>query len=277
MVLCGSMLVGVVAGILGAFVLVRQQSLLSDAISHASLPGIITMFLVTGSTLPSVLIVGGVFSGLLGIFFMYFLMCNTHLKKDTILGVILSVFFGTGLVLLTFVQKMALSDQAVLNKFLFGNAATLLYVDIILMAVCVFFILTTIGIFFKEYCLIAFDQDFSRVVGYQVSMLDILLYILLVCTIGLGLQTVGIILMSTMIIAPAAAARQWTQSMRFMVFLSAFLGAIAAGMGVLVSSIISHLPTGPCIIVVASGMVVFSLLCAPQRGIYARRFSRYKH
>jgi manganese/zinc/iron transport system permease protein len=269
-VLFGAIILGATAGMLGSFVLLRQQSLLGDAIAHASLPGIVTMFLLTGTRNPALLMIGASLAGTCGIFFMHCILSTTRLKKDAVLGIILSVFFGIGLVLLTVVQKSALPHQAILNKFLFGSVATLLYTDIMVMLCASFTILTLVFLFFKEFSLISFDTDFARVAGYPVTLLDGLLNFLLVCIITIGLQVVGVILISTMIIAPAAAARQWTSSLSAMVLLAGIFGASAAITGVIISSIVPHMPTGPCIIVAASTLVCFSLLAAPKRGMVAQ-------
>jgi manganese/zinc/iron transport system permease protein len=269
-VLFGAIILGATAGMLGSFVLLRQQSLLGDAIAHASLPGIVTMFLLTGTRNPALLMIGASLAGTCGIFFMHCILSTTRLKKDAVLGIILSVFFGIGLVLLTVVQKSALPHQAILNKFLFGSVATLLYTDIVVMLCASFIILALVFLFFKEFSLISFDTDFARVTGYPVTLLDGLLNFLLVCIITIGLQVVGVILISTMIIAPAAAARQWTSSLSTMVLLAGAFGASAAITGVIISSIVPHMPTGPCIIVAASSLVCFSLLAAPKRGMVAQ-------
>src|SRR6266404_2814966 len=130
LVLQGAALLGITAGALGSFALLRQQSLLGDAISHAALPGIVLMFLCTHSKNPWLLLTGGALAGVVGVVSMNYVCTRTKLKKDAILGIILSVFFGFGLVLITVAQKIPTSNQAVLNKFLFGNVSTLLQQDI---------------------------------------------------------------------------------------------------------------------------------------------------
>jgi manganese/zinc/iron transport system permease protein len=269
-VLMGGVILGATAGILGTFVLVRQQSLLGDAIAHASLPGIVGMFLLTGTIHPVLLMIGGLVSGVGGILFMHCLLSMTRLKKDAILGIILSVFFGVGLVLLTVVQKQGMSDQAVLNKYLFGSVATLLYAHVIFMFGVAASVLAILFLIRKECTMMAFDPDYARVTGYPVGVLEGILNLLLVLIIGVGLHMVGVILMSTMIIAPAAAARQWTSSMSHMMCVAGFFGAAAAVIGIVASSMVPHMPTGPCMVVAASGIVGISLLLAPERGVCAR-------
>jgi len=267
LVLQGAALLGITAGALGSFALLRQQSLLGDAISHAALPGIVLMFLCTHSKNPWVLLCGGAIAGVVGVLSMNYLCARTTLKKDAILGIILSVFFGLGLVLMTVAQKVPTSNQAILNKFLFGNVATLLPEDIVVIATIALFIFAVLVLCWKECTVYVFDPVFTHTLGLRPVIIETVLTVLLVLAIVIGLQTVGVVLMSTMLIAPAAAARQWTTRLVHMVGLAAFFGGCAALAGVYVSGVVDHVPTGPAIVVAASGIVLFSLLCAPQRGV----------
>lgn len=261
------MILGATAGALGCYAFLRQQSLLGDAISHAALPGIALMFLCTQSKNPAVLLLGGALAGIIAAFSVNFIASKTPIKKDAALGIVLSVFFGVGLVLLTYIQKRSLANQAVLNKFLFGNASTLLKEDIYLMAGVACVLLLCIFLFWKEFNILAFDPSFAQLAGYSVVRLELFLTILLVLAIVIGLQTVGVVLMSTLFIAPAAAARQWTECLRSMVLLASFFGAFSGVVGALISSFCDHVPTGPIIVVVMSSVVLFSLLIAPKRGL----------
>ena len=267
LVLQGAALLGITAGALGSFALLRQQSLLGDAISHAALPGIVMMFLCTHSKNPWVLLCGGAIAGIIGVLSMNYLCARTTLKKDAILGIILSVFFGLGLVLMTVAQKIPTSNQAILNKFLFGNVATLLKEDIVVIAVIALVIFATLMLCWKECVVYVFDPVFTHSLGLRPIIIETLLTVLLVLAIVIGLQTVGVVLMSTMLIAPAAAARQWTTQLLPMVVIAAIFGGCAAIVGVYISSMVDHVPTGPAIVVVVSCIVLFSLLCAPQRGV----------
>jgi len=267
LVLQGAALLGITAGVLGSFALLRQQSLLGDAISHAALPGIVLMFLCTHSKNPWILLGGGALAGVVGVISMNHVCAYTKLKKDAVLGIILSVFFGFGLVLMTVAQKIPTSNQAILNKFLFGNVATLLPEDIVMITCISSFILAILVLCWKECTLYIFDPLFTQSLGFKSIIIETVLTILLVLAIVIGLQTVGVILMSTMIIAPAAAARQWVTTLVHMVTLAGIFGGCAAVIGVYVSSVIDHMPTGPAIVVAASCIVLFSLLCAPKRGV----------
>jgi manganese/zinc/iron transport system permease protein len=169
--------------------------------------------------------------------------------------------------LLTFTQRLPDATQAGLDKFLFGQAATLLQSDVITMATIGFVAVGLLVIFWKEFKLITFDPEYAASLGFPVRVLDILLTTLLVIAIVIGLQTVGVVLMSAMIVAPAAAARQWTDKLNLMVILGGLFGALAGVAGTLISSSAERLPTGPLIVLCVSIIVLFSMLFATNRGL----------
>jgi len=263
----GSGVLGLASGALGAFAVLRRQSLLGDAISHAALPGIAIAFLLTGSKAPLVLVLGAAAAGWLATLLVGGILRSSRVKADSALGLTLSVFFGFGMVLLTFIQRRPDATQAGLDKFLFGQAATLLARDVISMAVLGAAALVVVLVLWKEFKLLAFDPDFAASLGFPARRLDVLLTTLLVVAIVSGLQTVGVVLMSAMIVAPAAAARQWTDRLGRMIALSALFGAAAGVSGAMISSLTARLPTGPVIVLCATAIVVFSLACAPNRGL----------
>lgn len=270
----GAVTIGITAGCLGSFAVLRQQSLLGDAIAHATLPGVCIAFLLTESKSSLVLLIGAGLAGWIGTLFLMLITRNTRVKKDAALGIILSVFFGFGLVLLTIVQKLPSATKAGLDKFLFGNAATLLHDDLITIFGLSLFVLITLILFWKEFKLCVFDEDYANCIGINTTFIDVLLTTLIVIAIVIGLQTVGVVLMSAMLVAPAAAARQWTDRLSIMILLSAIFGSISGLCGAITSSLISHMPTGPTIVVYLSLFVVFSLCLAPRRGLlwdYIRR------
>jgi manganese/zinc/iron transport system permease protein len=266
----GSATLGLVSGVLGSFAVLRRQSLLGDAISHAALPGIALAFLLTNSKAPFVLVLGAAIAGWLGTLAVMVAVRNTRIKEDAALGMVLSVFFGFGILLLTFIQKLPDASQAGLDKFLFGQAATLVQRDVATMAVLGGVALFAVVLLWKEFKLFSFDPEFAASLGYPARLLDIILTTLIVIAIVIGLQTVGVVLMSAMIVAPAAAARQWTERLGVMIALSGVFGIVVGGLGAITSSIIPRLPTGPTIVLYLTAIVLVSLLFAPERGILAR-------
>ena len=256
----GTAILGAVCGMLGSFAVLRKQSLLGDAISHASLPGIAIAFLITGTKDSNVLLLGALISGLIGTFWIRGIISKTHLKSDTALGLILSLFFGFGMLLLTFIQKQPNANQAGLDKYLFGQAATLVESDVWLMSIVTGICLIVLLLFWKEFKILLFDEDFTKTLGFNTKFIDILITTFIVLAIVLGLQTVGVVLMSAMLLAPAAAARQWTNSLGVMVVLAAIFGAFSGVVGTAISASQNNLSTGPVIVIVAAVFVIFSFM-----------------
>ncbi len=272
----GSLVLGFVSGTLGAFAVLRQQSLLGDAVSHAALPGLVLAFLISGSREPAVLLAGAIAAGGLGMLYVTMITRHTFLKQDTALGIVLAVFFGFGMVLLTYVQRLPTAGKAGLDAFLFGQAATMLVQDVVVMASLGAGALGILVMLWKEMKLITFDPHFASTMGFPTRTLDVLLIILTVVAVVVGLQMVGVVLMSAMLVAPGAAARQWTDRFNKMVLVSGLIGAGVGVTGSVISSRVARLPTGPTIVVILSGVVMFSLLFAPGRGIHFRTRIRKK-
>jgi manganese/zinc/iron transport system permease protein len=273
----GSLVLGTVSGALGTFALLRKQSLLGDSISHASLPGVALAFLLTLSKAPFVMLLGAAIAGWLGTLVILLIVRHTRIDNDGAQGIILSVFFGFGLVLLTYIQKLPTASQAGLDKFLFGQAATLMAEDVLAMCIVGGIALTLMFLFWKEIKLMTFDPTFGESLGFSRRFVDILVTTLIVLAIVIGLQTVGVVLMSAMIVAPAASARQWTDRTGVMVFLSALFGALSGVIGSLISSSIEKLPTGPVIVLVITAIMVFSLLFSPHRGMLNSLVTRIRN
>ncbi|MEW6534200.1 MAG: metal ABC transporter permease [Candidatus Auribacterota bacterium] len=273
----GSALLGILSGALGVYAVLRKRSLVGDAISHAALPGIALAFMLTQSRSPLILLAGAFVAGWIGMLMVSGVVNISRIKDDTALGIILSVFFGFGLVLLTFIQKIPDARQAGLDKYLFGQAATLMQGDVILMAILSAVSFLMMYLFWKEFKLLTFDPNYGSSLGFPMRLIDIMQITLIVIAIVIGLQTVGVVLMSAMIIAPAAAARQWTDRLFMMVLLSALFGAFAGVSGALLSSTTSKLPTGPVIVLVITIIVIFSMLFAPNRGIVWKYFQFHRH
>ncbi|WP_046745670.1 metal ABC transporter permease [Kordia zhangzhouensis] len=266
----GTAVLGAICGMLGSFAVLRKQSLLGDAISHAALPGIAIAFLITGVKDSNIFLLGALVSGLLGTFWIRSITKKTHLKSDTALGLTLSLFFGFGMLLLTFIQKQPNASQAGLDTYLFGQAATLLEKDVWLIAIVAGISLLILFIFWKEFKILLFDEDYTKTLGFNTRFIDVLITTFIVITIVLGLQTVGVILMSAMLLAPAAAARQWTNSLGIMVILAAIFGAFSGVVGTGISTVSGNLSTGPVIVLVAASIVLFSFIFSPNRGLLFR-------
>jgi manganese/zinc/iron transport system permease protein len=263
----GTALIGIVSGVLGSFAVLRRQSLLGDAISHAALPGVVIAFLVTRSKESLVLILGALVAGWLATLLVITVVRYTRIKEDSALGLALSVFFGFGLMLLAITQRLPDARQAGLDRFLFGQAAALIQRDVVTMSVIGLLALAVVALFWKEFKLLSFDPGYAASLGFPVRALDVALMTLLVVAVVIGLQAVGVILMSAMVVAPAAAARQWTNRLSLMVVLAACFGALSGLSGAVVSSVAPGLATGPVIVLIVSSIALISLALAPNRGL----------
>lgn len=270
----GGAVLGVVSGVLGSFAVLRHESLMGDALSHAALPGVGVAFLIAGREM-GVLLVGAAVASWLGVLFIRALLTTTRIKQDTAMGIVLAAWFAAGVALLAYIQGRADASQAGLDTFIFGQAAAMVLSDVILMTGVGAAAFVVLALFWKEFKLITFDPAFAGANGYRVGLFDGLLSTLIVVAVVLGLQLAGVILMVGMLIAPGIAARQWTQKLNQMVMLSAVFGAFAGGLGAVVSAVDADIPTGPMIIVAAFSIVAVSIAFAPERGLVWTRRRAY--
>jgi len=261
----GTSLIGITTGILGCFTLLNRQSLLGDTIAHATLPGLTGIFLAIHYQSYTLLLFGAGLSGLFGAWCVNLITSTTSLKKDAALGIILSTFFGLGIIFLTIIQKLPDAHQAGIDKFLFGQATTLLYHDIFILSVTTIIVITTVIFLWKELTIISFDQAYAQSIGMPVTIIHTILTILIVLTVIIGLQTVGLILISSFLIAPALAARQWTSLLKTTIILSIIFSLIATTIGTYISCIAPHVPTGPTIVIISTTITLLSIIISPQR------------
>jgi len=275
-VLLGASLLGVVGGVLGSFALLRRQSLLGDALAHAALPGVCLAYLATHSKSPGPLLTGAMLAGLAGALLILIVVRFSRIKEDSAIGIVLSVFFGVGIVLLTHIQKLPLGNQSGLDKFLFGQAASLVPRDLVVMAVLAGLALALALALYKELKILTFDREFGASLGFPMRSLEVLLTLLLVVVVVVGLQTVGVVLMVATLITPAAAARQWTERLGVMLLLAALIGGGSGAVGALLSASIERLPTGPVIVLASSAVLIVSLLFAPRRGLLWARLGSWR-
>ena len=273
-VVLGATILGVTSGALGSYAVLRRQSLLGDAMSHAALPGVVLAFMLTGSKNLLLFMIGAALAGWVATLLIGAVTRHTRLKEDSALGIVLSVFFGFGLLLLTYVQRQGNAQQAGLDSFLFGRAAAIVAQDVLTMAGVGAVALLLMLLFWKEFKLLSFDPTYAAALGLPVRLLDTLLITLIVIAIVVGLQTVGVVLMSAMIVAPAAAARQWTDRFGGMIALAALFGVLGGVAGALGSASGANLSTGPLIVLAMSVLVVLSMLFAPNRGLLWERWRR---
>lgn len=273
-VAAGAVVLGTVCGMLGTFAVMRKKSLMGDGISHATLPGVVLIFLLFGVKDTVGLLTGALFAGLIASWLILLIVQRSKLRFDAALALVMSVFFGLGMTLLTQAQKMENSNQAGLDRFIFGQVSALLFGDVILMLTVGLVLFAISLLFFKEIKLHCFDRGFAESIGFSPRVMDAVLDLMMVFCIIMGLQTVGVILMSALLIAPAVAARQWTDKFGTVTALSCIIGAVSGFIGVFISTLSPKMPTGPAIVVVVSVIVIISLMLSPERGILAKLLLR---
>ncbi len=285
------MLMCFASGLIGCLVFLQKRTLVGEALSHAVYPGIVLAIVFAASLLPfsesgaSFAIMVGAFSfGLLGIITINFLEKRLKISSDAALCFVLSIFFGVGVLISSSLQVSHALWFRQIQVFLFGQAATMVDAHIVLYGSLALLVVVTMGLLYRFIEILNFDSDFARSLGMPTKLIDTLIYFLLVFAIIVGMRSVGVVLMSAMLIAPATAARQWTKSLRTFFALSSIFGMISGFLGNAFSVWIPKwvgvpqlsLPTGPMIVLSATCLCVFSLLFSPRRG-YVNRIFRIHH
>lgn len=269
-VVLGCILLTASSAIVGSFTFLNKKSLIGDAIAHAVLPGICLGFMISGTKNPFYLIGGAFITGWLSLVSVDFITSRTRIKEDSAIGLILSVFFGIGIFMMTIIQKSGNAAQSGLDHFLFGKAASLVAQDLLVFGSVAVLLLVIVFLLFKEFTLLAFDKDYAIAIGLPVKRIEIILTSLIVLAVVIGIQAVGVVLMAAILITPAAAARFWTDKIRVMIILASIFGAISGISGAYISFVAPAMPTGPWIVIVISTIAFISFFLAPKRGVISR-------
>lgn len=274
-VVFGAVLLSISSAVVGCFTFIKKKSLVGDVVSHAVLPGICISFMISGNKDPFLLILGAFVSGWLSILVMDTIIRKTKIKEDAATGLALSVFFGVGILLMTYIQHAGNASQSGLDTFLFGKAAALVGKDLFAFSLIAIIVLVTVALFYKEFKLISFDPQFAQAIGMPIRRLEIILTSITVLAVVTGIQAVGVVLMAAMLITPAAAARFWTNRLHRMIILSALFGAFSGISGAFISYSAPSMPTGPWMVMILSIIALFSFFFAPGRGILVRQWRRF--
>jgi manganese/zinc/iron transport system permease protein len=273
-VVIGIILLGVGSAYVGTYSFLDKKALLGDAISHAVLPGICLGFMLAGEKNPLFIVSGAFISGALATFLSSWLNKNTRLSEDAIIASILSIFFGFGIVLLTVIQKSGNPEMAGLNQFIFGNAIAIQESDLYIYGGLAVFIILCLTIFQKEFSLLVFNPDYGRAIGFPMGMIRVIFNILMILSVVIGIQAIGVVLMAALLITPGAAARFWTDRLGVLVILAGVFSAVSGVLGTYISFVIPQMPTGPWVVVFLSVLALFSFLFAPKKGVLSRYISR---
>ncbi|MCW5552493.1 MAG: metal ABC transporter permease [Verrucomicrobiae bacterium] len=266
----GSVLLGITCGLLGSFIVVRKMALVGDALSHAVLPGVALGFLWHTSKDPLAIFIGATVAGLLGTVVVGLVQQTTRLKEDTALGMVLATFFAVGVCLMTMIQRLPTGNKSGLEKFLFGQAAAIGPDDLQLMAVVTGLTLLAVFVLYKEFLVTSFDEGFARASGFPARVIHYTLMLLLAGAVVIALQAVGVVLVSAMLITPAAAAYLLTDRMNRMLWLSAGFGMLAGVAGAFFSFLGPSLPTGPFMVLGATAVFGGAFFFGPRHGLVTR-------
>ena len=271
-VVLGVALLGMAAGIVGTFTLLRKRALASDAVSHATLPGIAVAWLVmvalggTGKWFPGLLL-GAAGGGLAAVAAVLVVRSVLRLHEDAALGIVLSVSFGIGIALLGLIQQLRRGSAAGLDSFIYGKTASMLTADAMLIGITSLVLVAVAVLLFKELNLLCFDAPYAASQGLPVGLLDAVMLGLVVAVTVIGLQAVGLILIVALLITPAAAARFWTCDLRLMTVLAALIGAAGGFIGAALSALAPRLPAGAVIVVTVAAGFLLSVLFGTRRGL----------
>lgn len=259
-VLFSTLILGTASGLVGCLAYWKRQSLMSDALSHAALPGVVIAFMMMGAKNLPIMVLGAAISAFVGAWFIQWIRSASRIKEDTALGIILSVFLGSGIMLLTIASRASSGNQAGLDNFIFGQAASMVWTDVYTILAVALLVIFVVFIGFKEWKLFLFDPQFAKGLGLSNRLMDSVYLVLLVLVIVVGIQAVGVILMAALLIIPAVSAHYWTHSFRNMLLLSAFFGGGSGMIGTLISTMGTGRPTGPFIVLAANRLISWDLL-----------------
>ena len=287
LVAIGAALLGFAAGSSGTFLFLRKRALVSDAVAHATLPGVGLAFIIMvslggeGRNLIGLLL-GSAITAWIGLLLIEWIPRRTRLAEDAAIGAVLGVFFGVGVVLLTVIQTMSAGRQAGLESFLLGSTAGMLFQDAIMVAFGGTLAVLATWVFRRPMTLVAFDPAYAAAKGYNVRRIDLMMMGLVMAVTVIGMKLVGLILIVAMLIIPPVTARFWTERSDRVIWIAGAIGGVAGYLGAVFSASAPALPTGPIIVLIAAAIFLFSLLFAPVRGVLAsilrhRRFQALVH
>jgi manganese/zinc/iron transport system permease protein len=280
LVAMGCVLIGLNAGMAGTFTYLRKNALVGDLVAHSLLPGVALAFIFTGAKNAGPLLAGAIVSGMLSMQSVEWLAAKTRLKRDTLMAVVLSIFFAIGLMLFTIIQQSQTGAQTGLDRFLFGKAASMSGIDVRTFSIIAVLNLVLILAFLNPFRLIAFDSGHGKALGMPTGLYRNLLTAITVISIATGIQAVGVVLMAALFIIPSVIGRLLTHRLELMLLIAAFSGAFAGLMGAWVSYLNGAMPTGPWIVVCLSLVAFGALFFAPKVGVVStlsrRKINQYK-
>ncbi|QNK90507.1 metal ABC transporter permease [Sporosarcina sp. resist] len=254
-----SVMVGIISGVIGCFIILRGMALMGDAISHAVLPGVAISFMLGIN-----FFIGAVITGILTAIGIGFINQNSRVKNDSAIGIMFTAAFAAGIILITFMKS-----STDLYHILFGNVLAVRPSDMWMTLIVGIFVLLSVFIFYKELLVSSFDPIMAQAYGLPTKMIHYFLMVLLTLVTVASLQTVGIILVVAMLITPASTAYLLTDRLSVMIVISAACGTISAIIG-LYLSFTYNLASGATIVLVATALFFLAFIFSPKQGLLWR-------
>ncbi|MBA2176019.1 metal ABC transporter permease [Halobacillus locisalis] len=251
-----SIMVGIICGVIGCFIILRGMALMGDAISHAVLPGVAISYMLGIN-----FFFGAVFSGVLTAIAIGFVSQNSRIKHDTSIGIMFTAAFAAGIIVITM-----LKSSTDLYHILFGNVLAVRSSDMWITLGTGVVVLMAVYLFYKELLVTSFDETMGAAYGLPVRLIHYFLMTLLTMVTVASLQTVGIVLVVAMLITPAATAYLLTDRLSIMIFISAGLGVVSAVVG-LYFSFTYNLASGATIVMAATALFILTFLFSPKHGL----------
>lgn len=260
-----SIMVGIICGVIGSFIVLRGMALMGDAISHAVLPGVAISYMLGIN-----FFYGAVVTGVLTALGIGFISQNSRIKNDSSIGLVFSAMFALGIILITAAQSA--TD---LTQILFGNVLSVRTSDMMITLIVGAVVLLAVFLFYKELLISSFDETMAAAYGLKVRMIHYGIMVLLTLVTVASLQTVGVILVVAMLITPAVTAYLLTNRLSTMICLAAFFGAVSSVIGLYIS-FLYNLPSGPIIVLVATAIFSLIFLLSPKQGVIWRMIKKHR-
>ena len=269
----GVCILAIASAMVGCFSVYKGQSLVGDAIGHSSYAGVVLAFMIFQTKNPLILTLGAGIIGAISYHTINVIINNSKIRLDSALAIVLSGFFGLGLVLDSFIQgnaNFSNASQAGLRNYIFGQASYIMREDIIFISSFSAISIILMLMFYKELIICIFDKDYAKSLGYSTKMIDNVLLVMMISLICVGLKTVGAILISSFLIIPCIAASQHSKNIKNVLILSSIIASVSSFSGVLISSTVDRMSTGPTIIIVMCILTLLSMVLV-KYGMIAER------
>lgn len=256
-----AIIVGLLCAIVGSYLMVQRLALLGDAISHSVLPGLAIAFMIGAN-----IFLGAFIAGVMSTLAIAWIRTRSPIKEDAAMGIVFSAFFALGITLITVIQK---DNKIDLNHFLFGNILGVTANEVRDTAIIAITVLLVVFALYKELLFYTFDPSGAQAAGLPVNQLNFGLMLLIALTIVASMKSVGVILVLSLLITPGATAYLLVKRLHEVMILGAAIGIISSISGMYLSYFY-NLPSGPAIVLVATGFFLLSLLFSPSQGILTR-------